>query len=285
MKLRRTTLLSVVAAVAAIMIAAPATAIAAPPTSAVEVNPTTVQRGQTFTVKQTIYNADPSSTILGTKATLYGKERSLPETVDLVSCPEATACDMLGTSVRAGLGNIAPGDSRFVTYTLRVKDEAALGSFTLQHQFVGENASFEVLDGPVLTITDTPSAADLGVTLTASPRGILTSRIDYTVKLTNAGPSNATGIRVATTLGSGLKFSGSTQCSNPAGTKIVNCDIASLAVGANATAKFSVTTGLLSLGSITSTSKIVQGTPADPEAANNTSSVTCTAVTGLLVLC
>ncbi|UMP06272.1 hypothetical protein [Amycolatopsis sp. EV170708-02-1] len=285
MKLRRASLLSLVAAVATIMLVAPTSALAAPPTSAVEVSPTTVQRGQTFTVTQTVYNADATSTIEGGKATLYGKESSLPGIVDLVSCPGAFACDVLGGSIRGGVGTVPPGQSKTVVFTLRVKDDAPLGDVTLQHQFVGDNYSFEILDGPVLTISGTPSAADLGVTLTASPRGILTSSIDYTVKVTNAGPAAASGIRVASTLGNGLRFTGSSVCSNPSGTKVVNCDFSSLASGASATAKFTVAAGLLSVGPVKTTAKITQSSAADPNAANDTASSTCTAITGLLLTC
>ncbi|WP_236725284.1 hypothetical protein [Amycolatopsis orientalis] len=285
MKLRRASLLSLVAAVATIMLVAPASALAAPPTSAVEVSPTTVQRGQTFTVTQTVYNADPTSTIEGGKATLYGKESSLPALVDLVSCPGAFACDMLGSSIRGGVGTVTPGQSKTVVFTFRVKDDAALGSVTLQHQFVGDNYSFEILDGPVLTITDVPTTADLGVTLTASPRGILTSSVEYTVKVTNAGPATASGIRVASTLGNGLRFTGSSTCSNPSGTKIVNCDFSSIATGSSGTAKFSVAAGLLTLGPVKTTAKITQSSVTDPNAANNTASSTCTAITGLLLSC
>ncbi|WP_410576727.1 DUF11 domain-containing protein [Amycolatopsis sp. lyj-108] len=285
MKLRRASLLSLVAAVATIMLVAPASANAAPPTSAVEVSPTTVQRGQTFTVTQTVYNAEATSNIEGGKATLYGKESSLPGIVDLVSCPGAFACDMLGGSIRGGVGTVTPGQSKTVVFTFRVKDDAPLGSVTLQHQFVGENYSFEILDGPVLTVTGTPSAADLGVTLTASPRGILTSSIEYTVKVTNAGPAAASGIRVVSTLGTGLRFTGSSTCTNPGGAKTVNCDFSSLASGASVTAKFSVAAGLLSLGQVKTTAKITQSSVADPNAANNASTSTCTAVTGLLLSC
>ncbi|WP_414943963.1 DUF11 domain-containing protein [Amycolatopsis sp. cmx-11-32] len=285
MKLRRASLLSLVAAVAAIMFVAPSSALAAPPTSAVEVSPTTVQRGQTFTVEQTVYNADATSTIEGGKATLYGKESSLPGIVDLVSCPGAFACDMLGGSIRGGVGTVTPGQSKTVLFTFRVKDDAPLGSVTLQHQFVGDNYSFEILDGPVLTITGAQSAADLGVTLTASPRGILTSTIEYTVKVTNSGPGTASGIRVASTPGNGLRFTGSSTCSNPGGTNVVNCDVSSLASGTSATAKFSVAAGLLALGPVKTTAKITQSSVADPNAANNTASSTCTAITGLLLIC
>ncbi|OKA06947.1 hypothetical protein ATP06_0218730 [Amycolatopsis regifaucium] len=273
------------AAVAAIMLVAPSSALAAPPTSAVEVSPTTVQRGQTFTVSQTVYNADATSTIEGGKATLYGKESPLPGIVDLVSCPGAFACDMLGGSIRGGVGTVTPGQSKTVLFTFRVKEDAPLGGVTLQHQFVGDNYSFEILDGPVLTITDVPSTANLGVTLTASPRGILTSSVEFTVKVTNAGPATASGIRVASTLGNGLRFTGSSTCSNPGGTKVVNCDFSSLAVGAGATAKFTVAAGLLTLGPVKTTAKIVQSSVTDPNTADNTASATCTAVTGLLLSC
>jgi hypothetical protein len=286
MNLRRTTILSVVAAVATLMISAPTTALAAPPTSAVEVSPTNVQRGQSFTVKQTVYNADPSSAISGGKATLYGKERSLPDSVELVSCPGAFACDILGTSVRGGVGTVAPGESKTVTFTLRVKENAPLGEFTLQHQFVGENYSFEIIDGPVLTITDKPSgAADLMVGMDASPKGILTSKIDYTVTVANIGPNTATGIRLATTIAPGLRFAGSNQCTGSSGSNTVHCDFASVAVGTAKSAKFSVSAGLLSLGSLKSTTTVAQSTPPDPKQGNNSASVSCMAVTGLLIRC
>ncbi|MER7861939.1 DUF11 domain-containing protein [Amycolatopsis japonica] len=285
MKLRRTTLLSLAAAAATIALAVPAPAYAETPTSSVVVSPTTVQRGQTFTVEHSLYNALTDAAIEGGAATLYAAEIPLTEIAEVVSCPGALSCSSHVVSIRGGVGDVAPGDSRKVTFTLRIKDTAPLGPVTLRHQFLGENYSFETFDGPVLTITGGTTAADLGVSLSASPRGILTSSIDYTVKVTNAGPGAASGIRVVSTLGNGLRFTGSSVCSNPSGTKVVNCDFSSLASGASATAKFSVAAGLLSIGQVKTTAKITQSSVADPNAANDTASATCTAVTGLLLTC
>ncbi|WP_181777661.1 DUF11 domain-containing protein [Amycolatopsis pittospori] len=285
MKLRRTTLLSLVAAAATLSLVAPAPAFADTPTSSVVVSPTTVQRGQTFTVEHSLYNALTDAAIEGGAATLYSAPTPFTSIADVVSCPGAISCSSHVVSIRGGVGDVAPGDSRKVTFTLRIKDDAPLGPVTLRHQFLGENYSFETFDGPVLNITGGTDAADLGVKLTASPRGILTSTIEYSVKVTNTGPGAATGIRVASTIGNGLRFTGSSTCSNPGGAKVVNCDIASLASGASATAKFTVAAGLLSLGPVKTTSSITQSSVTDPNAANNTSSATCTAITGLLLSC
>lgn len=285
MKLRRATLLSLVVAAATISLVSPTPAFAETPTSSVVVSPTTVQRGQTFTVEHSLYNALTDAAIEGGAATLYTAETPLTGIADVVSCPGALSCSSHVVSIRGGVGDVAPGDSRKVTFTLRIKDDAPLGPVTLRHQFLGENYSFETFDGPVLTITGGTTAADLGVTLTASPRGLLTSSIEYTVKVTNAGPAAASGIRVTSTLGNGLRYTGSAACSNPSGTKVVNCDFSSLASGASATAKFSVATGLLTVGPVKTTAKITQSSVADPNAANDTASATCTAITGLLVSC
>ncbi len=285
MKFRRTTLLSLVAAAAAITLVAPAPAFADTPTSSVVASPTTVQRGQTFTVEHSLYNALTDAAIEGGAATLYSAPTALTGIADVVSCPGALSCGSHVVSIRGGVGDVAPGDSRKVTFTLRIKDDAPLGPVTLRHQFLGENYSFETFDGPVLNITGGTTAADLGVQLTASPRGVLTSTIEYTVKVTNSGPAAASGIRVASTLGNGLRFTGSSTCSNPGGAKVVNCDISSLASGASATAKFTSAAGLLSLGQVKTTAKITQSSVTDPNAANNTGSASCTAITGLLLVC
>ncbi|MEV6907324.1 DUF11 domain-containing protein [Amycolatopsis sp. NPDC051071] len=285
MRFRRTTLLSLVAVAATVTLAAPAPALAAPPSSSVVVSPTTVQRGQTFTVEHTVYNELSDAAIEGGAATLYSAPTPLTSIADVVSCPGAISCSSHVVSIRGGVGNVAPGETRKVTFTLRIKDDAPLGPVTLRHQFLGENYSFETFDGPVLTITGGTNAADLGVKVTASPRGILTSTIEYTVKVTNSGPGAASGIRVASTLGNGLRFTGSSTCSNPGGAKVVNCDISSLASGASATAKFTAAAGLLTLGQVKTTAAITQSSVTDPNAANNTGSVSCTAITALLLSC
>jgi hypothetical protein len=267
------------------LVAVPQLAMAAPPSSAIEVSPTSVQPGDTFTVTQTLHN-DRDFTVTGAKAGLYGKEASLPGLVDLVSCPGAFACDVLGGSIRGGFGDVPSGESRTVVFTLKVKDTAPAGPITLEHQFIGENYAFETLDGPVLTIlAPAPDDADVAVSLDASVRSLIISRITYTVTVKNNGPAAATGIRVTGTYPAGLVYAGATGCTRVAGTRTVNCDIAALASGATATRTFAADAGLLTLGNLVATATRTASSPADPNAANDQASRTCRALTSLIVRC
>jgi hypothetical protein len=188
-------------------------------------------------------------------------------------------------SYRGGVGDLPGGESRTVVFTLRIKEDAAPGQFTLQHQHVGENFSFEIRDGPVITMLPAVTEADLAVDLDASPRGILTSRITYTVSVTNNGPADATGVRVTANYAAELLYAGSNDCSRVPGTRTVHCDIASLPAGATATARFATNAGPLALGPFTTRAHRAQSTPADPNPGNDGAAETCSALTGLLVSC
>lgn len=276
--------MSVVAGMVAAGVLVGSTAAGAePPTSSVEVSPTTVAAGGTFTVTQTIFNPE-DFTVTGGKPAIYGKESAIVGIADLVGCSGNTApCHALGSSYRAPVGDVPPGESRTVVFTLRVKDDAVGGAFTLQHQFVGDNFSFETFDGPVVTVV--PPAADLAVSLGASAHGLLVSRVDYTITVRNNGPGNATGIRLVATYAAGLQFARSNDCTRVAGTRNVNCDVAALPAGSARTLRFSADAGLLALGPFTTRVVRQQSTPSDPNPTNDSAARTCTALTGLLVSC
>lgn len=282
---RRTAILSTVAAMAAIGLVTPTAAYAAPPTSSAVVSPASADRGATFTVTEQLYNPQ-AFTVTGAKAALYGLQTPIVDIADVVSCTGTIApCGVLGSSIRGSVGDLAPGASATVVFTLKVKDTAPTGPVTLQSQFVGDNYGFDTLDGPVFTVTGAPVAADLGLALTASVHGLLSSTVDYSIKVTNNGPSAASDIRLVATYASGLQFDGSANCTRVGSTRTLNCDVASLASGASKTLKFSAGAGLLSVGSF-STSVVRQtSSPSDPNAANDTATKTCSALTGLLVSC
>jgi uncharacterized repeat protein (TIGR01451 family) len=283
---RRTTILSSVAALATAFIAIAPAAQADTPTSSVEVSPTTVLPGQTFTITQTIHN-DRDFTVTFAKGAIYGTPTAIVDVADVVSCTNTTAvgCFQAGSSYRAAFGDLEAGGTKTTVWTLRVKDTAAPGSFTLQHQFVGDNYAFETFDGPVITIAEPATQADVKVALGATGHGGLNARIDYTVTVTNTGPATATGTRVVATYPAGLSFASGSGCAHVSGTRTVNCDVASLASGASATPKFSVNGGLLALGSYTATAKRTASSPSDPNPANDSASKTCSALTGLIVTC
>lgn len=283
---RRTTILSSVAALATAFLAIAPAAQADTPTSSVEVSPTTVLPGQTFTVTQTIHNPT-DFTVTFAKGALYGTPAAITDVVDVVSCTNTTAvgCFQAGSSYRAAFGDLEAGGTKTTVWTLRVKDTATPGSFTLQHQFVGDNYAFDTLDGPVITVAEPSTQADVKVALGATGYGGLNARIDYTLTVTNTGPAAATGIRVVATYPAGLSFASGAGCVRVGTTRTVNCDVASLASGASATPKFSVNGGLLALGSYTTTAVRTASSPADPNSANDSASKTCSALTGLIVTC
>ncbi|KDN23967.1 DUF11 domain-containing protein [Amycolatopsis rifamycinica] len=274
------------AALATAFLALAPAAQADTPTSSVGVSPTTVVPGQTFTVTQTIHN-DRDFTVTFAKAAIYGTPTAITDVVDVVSCTNTTAvgCFQAGSSYRAAFGDLEAGGTKTTVWTLRVKDTAAPGQFTLQHQFVGDNYSFETFDGPVITIGSPVTNADVKVALGATGHGGLNARIDYALTVTNIGPSAATGIRVVATFPAGLSFASGSGCAHVSGTRTVNCDVASLASGASATPKFSVNGGLLAVGSYTATARRTASSPSDPNPANDSASKTCAALTGLIVTC
>jgi uncharacterized repeat protein (TIGR01451 family) len=265
--------------------AVPPAAAAPPDPSAATVSPSTVAQGENFVVSVELFN-NRDFTVTAAKAAIYGSEIPIVDVADLVSCTGTTApCGPLGSSFRGPVGDLAPGETRTVEFTLRVKDTASPGNLTLRHQFVGDNYAFDVTDGPVLTITGTPQAADVAVALNASASGLLTSRITYTITVTNDGPSVATGVRVTANYAAGLSYGSSSDCSRVSGTRTVNCDVSSLAPGASRTLRFTTNAGLLALGSFTTTAQRTQSTPADPNPANDNASRSCSALTSLLVSC
>lgn len=267
------------------LVAVPGIASAAPPTSAIEVSSTSLSPGEEFTVTHTVYNA-ASFTIVGGKAALFGKGGvSLPDRFDLVSCTGAVICFPLDIEFRAAFGSVPSGESRTAVFTFRVKDDIAPGSVTLQHQFLGDEFAFELFEGPTLTFAPPVTEADIGVALNASARGILVSRITYTITVRNNGPGDATGIRVTSTYPAGLSYAGSSACTRVAGTRTVTCDIPALASGATTTRTFAAEASLLTVGALVATTTRTASSPSDPNAANDQASRSCTALTSLFVRC
>lgn len=258
---------------------------AAPPSSEISVSTTSVAPGQTFQITQTLNN-DRDFDIIGAKAGLYAEEpASLPNLVDIVACPEAYACDTLGSSVRGGFHEVKAGESVTLHWTFRVRDDAPAGTIHLQHQFIGENYAFDILDGPDLTITGAaPQAADVAVSLSAAVKLVGTARITYTITAKNNGPATATGVRVVGTYPAGLVYVSST-CDRVGSTRSVNCDIASIGSGESVTRTLTAGTTLLTIGQLTATAQRTASSPSDPAPANDQASRTCTALTGLIVRC
>jgi hypothetical protein len=281
MSLRR--LLSVACGVGLALVGTAPAALAAPPDpSALSVSATNLAPGQVFTATVELYNP-AAFTVTSAQASLRMVEANIRDIVDVVSCTGTVApCFNLETVYRGPVGDLPSGQQRTVVFTLQVKETAPAGSYTIGHQHVGSNFAFEGSNGPVVTVT--PQAADLSVSLNAVSSGLLTSRVTYTVRVANLGPGNASAVRISGAYVAGFSWAGGNGCVRGSG-RNVNCDFASIPVGTTASASFSVDAGLLALGSFTTTMSRASSTPADPVASNDSASRSCTAVTGLIVVC
>jgi hypothetical protein len=264
--------------------AAPSVALAAPPEpSGVAVSETWLAPGSVFDVSVELFNPRDFS-VVGGKAQVRTLEAPAVDLFELVSCTGTIAgCYALGSSFRGPVGDVPAGQGRTVVFRFRVKDTASPGDYTLEHAFVGDNYAFAPGLGPVLHIS--PQAADLAVSLDASPRGILTSRVTYTVNVANLGPGDAASARVSGTYAAGLSWHGGSGCVRAAGTRNVQCDFSAIPAGGTASASFSVDAGLLALGSFSTSVSRTSSTPSDPNSGNDSASRSCSALTGLLVRC
>jgi uncharacterized repeat protein (TIGR01451 family) len=95
------------------------------------------------------------------------------------------------------------------------------------------------------------------------------SQFEYTVTVANAGPEAATAVSLADTLPNEVDFVSATASQGICelqGSKRVNCELGTIAAGANATATLRVIAARAGTAVNTAT---VSGTPADPVEANN----------------
>jgi uncharacterized repeat protein (TIGR01451 family) len=121
------------------------------------------------------------------------------------------------------------------------------------------------------------TSADLSVTLMDSPDPVATGQVvTYHVDVHNAGPQTATGVSLADDLPSGATFGearpSSAGCSPPDGVGVVNCSLADLPPGDDATVAVDVyptKSGSLSDGASASAAQ-ADPTPADATASEST---------------
>ncbi len=125
-------------------------------------------------------------------------------------------------------------------------------------------------------VVQVPATADLKVTIAAAPNPVQTGQnISYTIKVSNAGPNNATAINLSDTLPANTTFISSTttqgSCSVAGG--IFSCALGDLTTTTTATVTLVLTSS--ALGTL-SNSVNVSATQSDPTTTNNTASTSVT---------
>ncbi|CAM3451527.1 DUF11 domain-containing protein [Kibdelosporangium persicum] len=278
--------LLVFAVVAGLCAATPA--FAEPAEVEATVSPNEVQPGDTFTVTETVHNIH-SFSILNPTIRVLSTPTNLTDYAELIGCAGAgvASCTTVdGPSGPVGYQAVlAEALSGFqpatATFTLRVKQNAADATHTLQAQLFGRNYGIFPVGFATLTVF---TQADVAVGITATTKqSLLVPKIDVAVRITNKGPGKLRSAEVRGGLTPGLTANAGPGCT---GGSVPVCAYGELAPGASATATFSVPLGLLHIGlpyqfSATRTAS----SPNDPNSANDSASATCKVLTPLLVSC
>jgi uncharacterized repeat protein (TIGR01451 family) len=210
---------------------------------------------------------------------------------DIIFCVYNTTsppfAEFVGVDTGVVVGTTVTGTASF-TVSATASDGDVIGGYGGHHtDGVGQLNNVATNSRLDLTVTAPPPAnADLGVNLTASAHGLLTSHINYDAAVTNNGPATATGITITTQLPSAATGITSSTCTYTSSTDQVSCPISSIANGATAHATFRAYFGLLTIGlPLHATATRTASSPTDNNATNDSDAAYCYAITPLLIHC
>ncbi len=203
---------------------------------------------------------------------------ALPSGTTFVSATPAeasTTCTLAAATVTCEAGRLTPGASRTVLVVVRV---ARTQTATLANTAVVSTSTPDPVTGNDQDTAFTTIApnADLAVTKDAGRAVVLEGQtVEYTLRVTNAGPSTARAARVVDTLPAGLTLVSSTPGAptcTPApgagGTTRVTCELGDLPDGASRTVLITARADVGSLGRRTNVAVVSSSTP-DPVPGND----------------
>ncbi len=200
----------------------------------------------------------------------------LPAGLSLVSASASAGTCGTSDPVTCDLGILPGGATATVTIVAAVSGQAS-GTLANTVTVTALTADPEAGNNTATAFTTVAPAADLAVAIAASPDPVAKGAdLFYTVVVTNAGPSAATGVTLNDQLSKGANIEAAAasqgSCSVQAGKRLVACDLGDLASGASATVQVAVKATIA--GTLTSTAAASAASPADPDPANNTASAT-----------
>lgn len=200
--------------------------------------------------------ASPTSVIAAGYHTDFGATGSIQNGVISISVPASTLGLAAGANLFSATGFTMAGpleaSETLASNVMRTVDATPPFDATLQER------------------------ADVGVVKTGPATGRVGTPITYTIKVTNGGPSPATGVTVTDVLpkNAGYASSTTTQGTCTAAKGTVTCPLGNLAAGATATV--TVTVKPTAKGAAVDTATVTASSPTDPNQSNNSSSVTTT---------
>jgi uncharacterized repeat protein (TIGR01451 family) len=186
------------------------------------------------------------------------------------------------------LGNLVAGGNRTMTVVATI-NSSFTGSMHNDASVSSTTADPDLGNNTDTVTTQVGAQADLSVTSTDSPDPVLAGRpLTYTVKVSNAGPSTATGVKLVDVLPGAVDFTSATVTTGSGScvlvtipvdppSKQVECELGTMAPASGPTTVV-IATRVASgtpAGSIADSATVTSSTP-DPVAANNTASASTT---------
>ena len=201
------------------------------------------------------------------------RRRARPQPTFVSSSP--AVCSAIGQTVTCLLSDVAVGSTP-ILLTVHVAADVPAG--TRIDNAASASTPSDPDGVPPLPATPGPpvqTSADLSVTKTAPATVTAGVAFDYTVSVSNAGPSDAQAVTLTDTLPAGVTLAGATgaNCSGAP----VTCAVGTVPAGGLATVTLHVTPGPGAGGRLVldNTVAVASGTT-DPDTTNNTASATST---------
>jgi uncharacterized repeat protein (TIGR01451 family) len=174
-------------------------------------------------------------------------------------------------------GTLAIGASTTISFEVRI-NPGVPGNTVVSNQasvaYTGATTGFSFNSfSNIAAVTVGDPVSDLGLTKTVSDKTPnVGDQITYTVRLTNSGPNDATGVVVSDLLPSGLQLVNATASQGVYGAGLGTWTVGTVPDGGSAT--LTVVALVVSPNPQTNTASIVADNSIDPNPSNNTASVT-----------
>lgn len=232
-------------------------------------SPVSVIAGNNITYTQTVTNNGPAA------ATTPKLVETLPTGTTAVSLtgPTGWTCTLATLTCTDGTNLAATTTTTAFTFIVTVNSTTASGPITQTDTVSSTTTDPNSTNNSVTVTSLVTNSADLSVTNTASPIGVVANTdITYTQQVNNAGPSTATGVTLTETLPANTT---AVSLTGPAGwvctVATLTCTDTSLAPAAPATFTYKVlvATGTAAGTPISETASVTSSIT-DPNLANNT---------------